>query len=392
MTRSVCTAIALLSLTSVSFAQAPPDPPNSPNAIYKKRIGVYYPGSNNDAALSPDSPFFNIVKMADGVYNAIGVEGTFANCQIIINSDHVVVVDATLRPMWAKELIKQIKKLTPKPVRYVVFTHWHIDHVGGAQAFSDEYPSVQFIGHRMEMKDHILVGYQRKIEFLGNGSTRAIAAVKEELTSGKDHDGKPLDARMRADLEKQAAQEQVFLAENAQIRNILPTVVYDDTLILRDSVRDVEVRYLGIAHTRGDSFVFLPKEKMVMTGDSFGTGLPGGHDGYPIEWQKALQALYRLDWNTVIPAHGRPFTGKTQLVKAIDYLNDMNNAVISAVDRKLTLEQTQKEVTLVSHAKDFPAVPNFAAANGPIVARAWAVLTGQARSINGEPILPSLPD
>ncbi len=392
MTRYLCTAIAAVLLTGVPLAQSLPDGPMSPTAIYKKRVGVYYPGSNGDAMLSTDSPFFNIVKMADGVYDAIGVEGTFANCQIIINSDHVVVVDATLRPTWAKELIKQIKKLTPKPVRYVVFTHWHIDHVGGAQAFLEDYPGVQFIGHRMEMKDHILVGYQRKIEFLGNGSTRAIAAIKQELADGKDHDGKPLDAKMRADLEKQAAQEQIFLAENAQIRNILPTVVYDETLVLRDSVRDVEVRYLGIAHTRGDSFVFLPKERMVMTGDSFGTGLPGGHDGYPIEWQKALQALYRLDWNTVIPAHGRPFTGKSQLAKAIDYMNDMNLAVISAVNRKLSLEETQKEVTLTSHAKDFPAVPDFAAANAPIVARAWAILTGQSKSINGEPILPSLPD
>jgi cyclase len=154
--------------------------------------------------------------------------------------------------------------------------------------------------------------------------------------------------------------------------------------VLRDPLRDIEVRYLGIAHTRGDSFVFLPTEKMVMTGDAFGMGLPGGHDGYPREWQVALERLYRLNWNTVIPAHGRPFTGKAQILKAIDYLNDMNIAVQEAVDRKMSLEETRRTVTLTSHEKDFAG---FANANSLVVARAWAVLTGEARSVNGEPIL-----
>lgn len=361
MTRSVCAAIGVVLFAAVASAQSPA--PSSP---------------------TPDSPFFNIVKLADGVYDAIGLAGARANAQFIVNSDHVVVVDTTTRPVWARELIRQIKKITPLPVRYVVYTHWHIDHVGGAQSFLEAYPGVQFIGQRYAYKDQIQVGYQRKGEYLSRGSTNAMNALEQQLRDGKDRTGKALDAAMRADVEKQLAEQRTYLAENAEIRDILPTVVYDDSLVLRDRLHDIEILYLGIGHTRGDSFVYLPKEKMIMTGDAFGMGLPGGHDGYPREWQTALERLYHLNWNTVVPAHFPPFTGKAQLLKAIDYLNDMNIAVQEAVDKGLSLEETRRTVTLTSHAKDFPG---FAAANSLVVARAWAVLTRQSKSVNGEPIL-----
>ena len=330
---------------------------------------------------------FNITELAPGVFNAIGVDGVFANTQVIVNSDHVVVIDAQLRPSWAKEMIRQIRKITPKPVRYVVYTHWHIDHAGGAQAYLEAYPNVQIIAHSMGLHDHVLVGLDRKVEFLSKGSARSIAAVKKAIADGVDRDGKPLDAKGKAELQRLLAQEEKYLAENDEIKNVLPTVVYDRTLVLRDPDHEIQLINPGVAHTRGDTFVYLPKERMLFTGDAFGMSPPGGHDGYPVEWQQSLQALYRLDWDLIVPAHGRPFKGRGQMLKAIDYMNDMNTGVAKAVAKGMDLEQTKAAVTLPQHAASFTNPQDFPAANARVVARAWAIATHQPKSEAGEPVL-----
>src|SRR5947209_20163696 len=67
---------------------------------------------------------FDIIRVADGVYAAIGKPGAFSNGAFIVNKDEVVVVDTHLRPSWARDLIAEIRKVTDKPVRYVAHTRW----------------------------------------------------------------------------------------------------------------------------------------------------------------------------------------------------------------------------------------------------------------------------
>src|SRR5208282_298339 len=71
---------------------------------------------------------WELTPVADGVYAAIGKNGAFGNCAVVINRDDVLVVDGSMRPSWARDLVLQIQRMTDKPVRYVVNTHWHPDH------------------------------------------------------------------------------------------------------------------------------------------------------------------------------------------------------------------------------------------------------------------------
>lgn len=114
--RLLIVSAALLILSSVSFAQA---------------------------------TTFEVVKVADGVYAAVRKEppGLTVNSVFIINDNDVVVVDTTLTPGSAKELLAALRKLTNKPVKYVINTHWHDDHIMGNQVFRDAFPGVEFIGH-----------------------------------------------------------------------------------------------------------------------------------------------------------------------------------------------------------------------------------------------------
>jgi glyoxylase-like metal-dependent hydrolase (beta-lactamase superfamily II) len=89
---------------------------------------------------------FDVTQVAPGVYAVIAKPGIASNSAFIVNQDDVVVVDTHLRPSWARETIAEIKKVTDKPVRYVINTHWHRDHVQGNQAYRDAFgPGVTII-------------------------------------------------------------------------------------------------------------------------------------------------------------------------------------------------------------------------------------------------------
>ncbi|PYU17216.1 MAG: hypothetical protein DMG29_02145, partial [Acidobacteria bacterium] len=97
---------------------------------------------------------FDIIRVADGVYAAIGKPGVFSNGAFIVNKDEVVVVDTHLRPSWARDLIAEIRKVTDKPVRYVVDTHWHPDHVQGNQAYVSAFgPTVEYLAQHNTRDD-----------------------------------------------------------------------------------------------------------------------------------------------------------------------------------------------------------------------------------------------
>lgn len=110
-----------------------------------------------------------------------------------------MVVDANAGVTTAKMTIAEIKKLTPKPVRFVVNTHWHDDHVMGNQAYADAYPGDQFVAHpltRQDIIDHAFANNAFVMDLLSSDITR----IGGYLETGIGRDGKPMtpDQRIRA--------------------------------------------------------------------------------------------------------------------------------------------------------------------------------------------------
>src|SRR5712664_3848378 len=134
---------------------------------------------------------FDIKPMADGVYAAISKTAYKVNCNaaIIILSDSVLIVDTHSKPSAARALIDQIKKLTPKPVKYVVNTHFHWDHYQGNEAYPSSWPA--------------------GVEIISSEATRAnierigIPRIKNEIVSMPQE-----IANLKRDLEKASAAEQ----------------------------------------------------------------------------------------------------------------------------------------------------------------------------------------
>ncbi|HEU4366564.1 MAG TPA: MBL fold metallo-hydrolase, partial [Candidatus Krumholzibacteria bacterium] len=100
---------------------------------------------------------YQIVKLAEGVFGFVWedplgdpIEG---NSLFVINDDDVLVVDTGILPTTTRAMVTELEKLTDKPVRYVVNTHWHDDHVNGNQVYQDRWPGVEFISHRHTRTD-----------------------------------------------------------------------------------------------------------------------------------------------------------------------------------------------------------------------------------------------
>ncbi len=320
---------------------------------------------------------FDIIKVADGVYAAIGKPGVYSNGAFLVNKDDVVVVDTHLRPSWARDLIAEIRKITDKPVRYVVDTHWHPDHVQGNQAYVSAFgPTVEYLTQHNTREDIVSKAVPAVKAQLTKDVPESIERAEKALAAGKDAQGTALTAEARAQMERDLAFGRSYLEELKQIQITLPTLTFDRSLILHKPDRSIHIYYFGKGHTRGDVVVYLPKEQVLITGDLLTNGIPFMRDAYPIEWIGTLESLLKLDWGQAIPGHGGVQQGKGQLEKLIAYMKEMVAAVKDAVAQGRALEDAKKSIDLTKHAGSFPG-QNFPRANALAMDRTWAEVTGK---------------
>ena len=321
------------------------------------------------SAAVAQSPHFDVTQVAPGVYAVLAKPGIASNGAFIVNRDDVVVVDTHLRPSWAQETIAEIKKVTDKPVRYVINTHWHRDHVQGNQAYAAAWPGVTIIQQDFAREDQLK--YQ-PVEI----KTRApeeIARLEKLLSSGKNDKGVSLGAAEQAQLQRLLDLQRAYVAEIPQIRLAPGNLTFDRTLVLHEPGRDICLYYYGYAHTRGDAVVYLPGEKIVMTGDVLESGVPMMRTAYPVEWPGVLESINKLDWNTVIPGHGGVQHSRDTINGFTAYLQDLVTQVKQAAAKGLTADQAVKAVDLGKYSK----MPNFDDRNADAIRRTYAEVTGK---------------
>jgi len=316
------------------------------------------------------SPDFDVTQVANGVYAVIAKPGVASNGAFIVNQDDVVVVDTHLRPSWAREIIAEIKKVTDKPVRYVINTHWHRDHVQGNQAYVDAFGTgVTIIQQTLAREDQIK--YQ-PIE-IATRAPEELAQLEKLLSDGKDEKGVPLTAQARAQLQRDLNLEKAYIAEIPQIRLTPGNLTFDRSLVLHESGRDIYLYYFGYAHSRGDAIVYLPAEKIVLTGDVLESGVPKMRSAYPIEWLSALESLQKLDWNIVIPGHGGVQRNRETINGFMAYLKDLVAGVKQAAASGMTVDQAVKSVDLSKYSR----LPNYEDRNAEAIQRTYDEVTGK---------------
>ncbi|MDE2251130.1 MAG: MBL fold metallo-hydrolase, partial [Gammaproteobacteria bacterium] len=250
-----------------------------------------------------------------GLYAAIRREPAglleHANSLVIVSDRDVIVVDAQMTPRASRQLIRAIRSVTRLPVRYVINTHWHDDHVFGSAAYARAYPGVSFISSAETRADLASRGADNRRQFVA-ALPDEMSLLRHHLEQGTALDwrdlskaGPPLDAATRQSYYSDLAQARSYLAEQARTPVVLPDTLVQSRLVLVRGAREIQVLRIGHAHTRGDVAVWLPRERVLATGDALSAIVPmAAPDADLREWRAILARLAALDARLIIPGHG----------------------------------------------------------------------------------------
>jgi cyclase len=299
------------------------------------------------AAHAISSPGPKTVQIAPGIYQFISPEvagNVDGNSVAVINDRDILVFDTSLLPATALKVLTELRKITPKPVRYVANSHWHPDHSGGNELYAKAFPDLEIIAtlDTRRLMENTAAVYVKTLEF---ESAQADAEIRKDLQSGKTADGKPLTPEDRELLQSQLRLQEQFLTEYKSTRTTLPTLTFGDSLTLFHGGREFRFLHL-VGHTGGDMALFLPRERILLAGDLLAYPVPCCADSHPTAWIASLETLLRLDADIVVPGHGEAQHDQAYLRLVLDSLRTIEKQVHEALRRGLTLEQTQKFVEL----------------------------------------------
>ncbi len=285
---------------------------------------------------------FDFKKVADGIYGAIAKPTAMLNCNaaIIVNRDHVLVVDTHSKPSAAKALIRQIRdEITQLPVRYVVDSHLHGDHAMGNEAYPEVFgANVEVISSLKTREWMEKLGMSRLKESI-DSVPQQIAALRSKLEASKDESE-------RAVLKAHIEGLEEYRKEMAPPRLSLPSMTFERRLVIHRGGREVHLLFLGRAHTAGDVVAFVPSERVIATGDLMHGLLPYMGDGFPDEWPATLRALEALEFDRVIPGHGSIQEGKSVLSQFRGYVEEITEKVSRGIERGQPLDALKKSITL----------------------------------------------
>lgn len=290
---------------------------------------------------------YKFEKVADGVYYASG--GFGSNNVVIVNDQDVLLVDDGTTPAAARAFLGDIKTITNKPVQAVVNTHFHYDHTDGNSVFGRE---VQIIAHEYVRTAIATFDVLNREPFITSQKT-AVPARIETLTK---QIAAEKDPQKKTALQKDLAAAQATLNQLKEIKPTPPNVTYSSKLVLHKGAREIQLLFLGRGHTGGDTVVFLPRERIVCTGDLMESRLAYMGDAFFDEWVATLEALKNLDFGLVLPGHGVPFGDKGLITAFQSYLTDITAKVGASRAQGLTAEDAALRVDLTSHQKDFPQI------------------------------------
>ena len=164
------------------------------------------------------------------------------------------------------------------------------------------------------------------------------------------------NAQQKAALQKDLADAQRLQQNNSEIKVTPPNVHYATKMVLNRGGREIDLLFLGRGHTGGDTVVYLPKERIVATGDLMESRLAYMGDAFFSEWITTLEALKNLDFAVDLPGHGVPFTNKGLITAYQNYLADLIDQVTKLKSEGVSPEDAAKRVDLTAHAKDFPQI------------------------------------
>jgi cyclase len=291
------------------------------------------------------------IEVAKGVYLFVskpyGDVGLDGNAVAILSNDGVLVFDSNGTPAASAAVLAEIRQLTDQPVKYVVNSHWHWDHWYGTETYTHAFPGVKVVAH--EKTRAMMSG--PAIEFNRRGLETDLPGYVASLEKA---------VAARPELQPRLDENRFFLQQKQKAHLIVPGVTFEDRLSVRLGERTIEVLHYDRAVTPGDTFLYLPKEKIVITGDLLVNPVSFALSSYPTGWLRTLEKIDKLDAAVLVPGHGEPLRDKVLLRATMDVMRALLKAGKDAKARGLDPDQAREEVfprlhdLMVTITKDDP--------------------------------------
>ena len=225
------------------------------------------------------------------------------NTGVIVGDDGVMVIDAQATPLMAREVMRRIRRVTSKPVKYVVLSHYHAVRVLGASAY-------------------------RAQQVIASDGT--LALIRE---------------RGRQDMASEIGRFPRLFRGAASIPGLTwPTMTFRDSMTVMMGRLEVRILFLGPGHTGGDTVVWVPSQRVLFSGDlvEYNAGIYTG-DAHLEQWPATLDRLRALRPRALVPGRGPAMTTPAACEKGIRYTQEFVQALYasakSAVARRRTLKQ-----------------------------------------------------
>jgi glyoxylase-like metal-dependent hydrolase (beta-lactamase superfamily II) len=228
------------------------------------------------------------------------------NSGVVIGDDGVIVIDAQATPAMAEDVIRHIRTVTDKPIKYVVLSHYHAVRVLGAAAY----------------RAHEIIASQATYEMIRERG-------KEDMAS------------------EIGRFPRLFRGAEAIPGLTWPTMTFDRELTLWMGSLEVRLIHVGAGHTRGDTIVWLPSQKVLFSGDlvEFNAGIYTG-DAHLQEWPASLEKLLVLRPEKLVPGRGPALMTAADSVKAIEFTRDFVRALYASAKEGVAAGKNLKQVYL----------------------------------------------
>jgi cyclase len=274
-------------------------------------------------------------QIAEGVYlfqtapyGEVGLDG---NSVAIVGDTGVLVFDTNGTPSAASAVLAEIRRLTEKPVRYIVNSHWHWDHWYGTEVYKQAFPGVQVVSQTRTRG--MMLG--PALEFNRPGLEQQLPGYVKML-----EDKAAADPSVRERLET----ARFFLDQKRRVTHVVPDVTFDRALDVDLGNRRVQIRHHDRAVTPGDAFLYLPDQRVLITGDLLVNPMPFALSSYPAGWIATLERLDAFDASVLVPGHGEPLRDELLLHATLDVLRELRTRGRAARARGLDVHQARDEI------------------------------------------------
>jgi cyclase len=289
-----------------------------------------------DEAANNDLFEIKFQKLADDIYFAYRpnpvrmVEG---NVLFVINESDVIVFDGSAAPVTARKIINKIKEVTANPVSFVIISHGHEDHMMGLQGYIEEFPNVEILG-RPDLREYMDTRVRERTDtFVERYEKNRKEGKYEEEFKELVNSGKLDPAVIEWYRNYYFNDLPAKVEQYRELKLTLPTMTFTgDQITFYRNERTIEILHLGYGHTSSDILLYLPHEKILATGDIITEPLPFGFTKDPESWLTVIKKIKNIDFNILVPGHGKVMYDKKYLDKEIEMIEYVNSKVAELVN------------------------------------------------------------